>query len=66
MYNYAVIDGGYCEASSFVGGFDWEMLELKTYCKLKRVLMVTSTFELCCRRLDLMHACILRYSIDLF
>ena len=48
MYNYVVIDSGHREAS----GYCWRIRSercLKIYCKLKWVLMVTSTFELCCR-----------------
>jgi hypothetical protein len=45
MYDYAVLDSGYNEASCYVGGFEIRRY-LRTYCKLKRVLMATNTFEL--------------------
>jgi hypothetical protein len=42
------IDNGYREAFGLVKDSIQEMLE-DFYCKLKRVLIITSTFELCCR-----------------
>jgi hypothetical protein len=45
--NYTVIYNDYHEAFDYVGGFDERCL--RTYCKLKQVLMITNIFELCCR-----------------
>ena len=42
MYDYAVIDSGYREASGLMEDSIWKVLE-------DLLLMVTSTFELCCR-----------------
>ena len=47
MYDYTVIDSEYREASDYC----WWIRSgrcLKTYCKIKQVLMVTNTFELRC------------------
>jgi hypothetical protein len=52
MYNYILINSlaedRYHEASSYYEGFD-QRDALRTYYKLRQALMITSTFELCCR-----------------